>query len=219
MFVLSEYRTISIHHGISAKQQTLYVNGYNRVKIPEDATLALGVYIKEGERILPLVKDRSLNNLYNFDESGSKIPHPDAINSDIVSHENSEEYLYRYGTTSFGGFFGLNASQDRAMNIDYENGEIVFSNQFDKDVVVITYEVNNISCTSANLVRYEFIDVLKSKAKLEMLPFIGSTAYELLEAKTSYKNAKRNMRALLEGLSKADFIAAIRKGIHGSTKN
>lgn len=218
---LSELQQLSIHHRMSAKQVELPVNGYMRASIPEYATYILDVSIKSGERLLPAYKDSKLNKLYNFDGSGNKIAHPTPADEES-STINFLTDFYRDGEIyGVSGYFGLSAPRDRSFNIDLTNSEIVFSNQFDKDVVVVTYAVDPVSTTSANLLTYEYAQVLKAKMRLEYRINQRNrfSRTDVMDAKRDYNTAKRNARSLVYGLSMADFYYAIRRGLHAAPKS
>lgn len=221
--ILTELQRLAIHHKMGAKQQTLTINGYNRVKLPEDFTYLLDLSIKQGERLLPARRDRSLNKLYNFDDQGNKIPFPEADNADeenFVIVNYIDDFYYDYNRYGFGGFFGLSAPQDRSFNVDLTNGEIVFSNQFNRDTIVITYAVDPVSCSSCNLVTSEYVDVLKSygiKKHRERSKFYNQ--YEKQVAERDYLNRKRQMRALIYPVSRATLVHAFRRGYHAAPKS
>ena len=220
---IAELQRLSLHHGYSAKQSLLTINSYNRVSIPSDAGMIIDISIKDGERLLPAVRDTSLNLMYNTDDLGNKIPFPssgDGID-DLVISEFIDDYYRDHSRFGFGGFYGLTAPQDKTFNIDYENSEIVFSNGFDHETIVLTYAVDaSSSGTASTLVRMEFVDTIKSFMKWKYLENNKrSTNYQIEAAREQYVNRKRNMKALVYPVSKADMAFQIRKGIHGSTKN
>jgi len=221
LIALNEMRRLSVHHKMSVKQVELSINGYNRVPIPDDMLYMVDLSIKSGERLLPAVRDRNLNRLYNFDDQGNKIPFPEAVSEEgpeTILVDFLDDYYYDLNRFGFGGYFGLNTPQDRTFNVDYQNGEIVFSNNFHRDTVVLTYATNPVSPTTANLVREEFVDVLKSKMKHSYYQMNQFPQVKIDEAKDDYVNAKRNMRALIYPTTRADLVYQIRRGIHGSLK-
>ena len=221
--VLTELQRLSLHHRMAAKQQQLTINGYNRVKLPEDFAYLIDLSIKQGERILPAKRDRSLNKLYNFDSQGNRIPHPEADSADeenFVIVNYLDDFYYDYNRYGFGGFFGLSAPQDRSFNVDLTNGEIVFSNQFNRDIVVITYAVDPVSCSTCNLVTMEYVDVLKSYAiKMHRERSKFYNIYEKSQAEKHYLNRKRQMRALIYPVSRATLISNFRRGNHAAPKS
>jgi len=221
---LTELQRLSLRHGMSAKQVELPVNDYKRGAFPEDMVHVIDVGIKEGERILPCVMDDSLNKLYNFDGSGNKIAHP-KTGEDDDSRVSLIDYLNDYYNDSqrysIGGFYGLKAPQDRTYGLDFINNEFVFSNQFDRDVFVLTYAVDPVSTSAANIVRYEYVDTIKSYMNMKYKDSKPRmfTLQDRSWARDEYKNQKRAMKSLIYKMSRADFYYSIRKGIHGAIKN
>lgn len=179
--------------------------------------------IIDQERILPAVRDRKLNKLYNFDANGNKIKYPDSGSElessfDVVNF--LDDYFLDYNRYGFGGFFGVNTPQDKTFNVDYINKEIVFSNNFEEDEIVLTYASDPVACSSCNLVRYEFWDVIRKHAKAKFMQLDKYyNQYEKEKAEFEYKLAKKNMRSLIYPISQADLIYSTRRGIHAGIKN
>lgn len=220
---LQELQRLHAHHEVSTKQVRLTINGYNRVAIPSDCLYLVDISIINGERVLPAVRDRKLNRMYNFDAQGNKIAFPDPSDDsdenysivDLIQDNFIERN--RYG---FGGFFGIKSPQDKVFNVDYQNGEIIFSNQFDEDQVVITYAADPVAASTISLVRFEFWDVIRSAMKMNFMKTDKYyNQYEKDNARMEYQNRKRNMRSLIYPVNEADLMYAVRRGIHGSIKN
>jgi hypothetical protein len=217
---LSELQRLAIRHKMSIKQQTLTINSYQRVAIPTDAIYVFDISIKSGERLVPAVRDNSISKQYNYNDAGEKISFPTANNPAFPLVVENDSYFYDRNNYGYGGWFGLNAPMDKTFTIDFENSEIVFSNSFDGDEIVITYTADPASTTSANLVRHEFCDVVKAAAKLKYREASGiHNNYEIEQARNEYINYKMVMKALNKPVSKADLIYRIRRGIHAGTKN
>ena len=218
-----EAQRLSAHHKMSAKQVELTINDYNRVKIPDEAMSLISVSIRSGERLLPVPYDKNLNKLYNTDDQGNKIPFPDPseeADDNFVVVNYLDDYFYDYHRYGAGGFFGLEAPQDNYFNVDYENKEIVFSNDFTKDSVVLTYAVDVITCTTCTLIRFEFWDVIRSyMVKMFHKKNKLSTIYEKQDSDNDYKMRKAQMRTMIYPVGRADFISSIRRGIHGGIKS
>jgi hypothetical protein len=212
---LSETQRLSMNHGMHVKQQSLTINSYNRTSLPEDMLYLIDISVRKGEKLIPAVRDTGLNRMYRFDEFGAKIAFPDATDGSIpIVYETNDPYAYS-SREGFGGFFGLSAPQDRTFNVDYVNSEIVFSNEFTSDEVVITYAADPVTCSTCTLIRYEYVDTLKSYAKMKYHENSGiSNQYQIESARRDYQNRKRNMKALVYPTSKADLIYAVRKGLH-----
>lgn len=218
---LSELQELAVRHKMSAKQIQLTINSYNRVSIPDDCIYVIDVSVKEKERILPAVRDHKLNLLYNTDGSGNKIPHPDSTEGDSITISDIlNDYYLDSNRYSSSGWYGFVSPEDNTFNIDYENSEIVFSNDFDYEAVVLTYAADPASTTAANLVRHEFVPLIKARIRRDyMNREQGFAGYMRQRSDIEYKTEKRNMKSLVYPMTKADFIYAIRKGIHGSTKS
>ena len=220
---IQELQRLAVHHKVGAKQIELTINSYNRVKIPDDCLQVIDISIQEGERLLKVPSDSKLNKLYNTDDQGNKIPFPDPATEDDVQLDFLsffQDYFYDYNRFGRGGYFGLNAPEDKFYNIDYENGEIVFSNDFREDSIVLTYATDPSQCTSCNLVRFEFWDVIRTymiKKFKEHDKYYNQ--YEKESAKMDYINRKRSMKSLIYPVNLADFIVQVRRGIHSGIKS
>ena len=217
---LNEMQRLSMLHKMSIKQQTLTINSYQRVSIPTDAIHIFDVSVKDGEKLIPAVRNENINQLYDFDSDGSKIRYPESSDPPFPIIYESESYFYDRNIYGYGGWFGLNAPLDKGFTIDFQNSEIVFSNNWNAEQVVITYTADPVSTSSANLVRYEFCDTIKSFIKLRYREASGiHNQYEIEAARMEYQNNKRNMKALNKPVSKADLLYNIRRGLHAGPKN
>lgn len=218
---LQELQRLSVHHKVGAKQIELTINSYNRVKIPDDCLKVIDISIRDGERLLKVPSDSKLNKLYNSDNLGNKIPFPNNESDDeidLISY--FQDYFYEYNRFGSGSFFGLNAPEDKFYNIDYNNGEIVFSNDFRKSSIVLTYATDPVKCTSCNLVRFEFWDVIRTYMIMKFKSHDKYyNQYEKDSAKVDYMNRYRNMKSLIYPVNLADFIVQVRRGIHSGIKS
>ena len=222
LYALNELQRMAVHHQMNAKQVTLAINGYDRVKIPTDCLQILDISIKSGDRLLQAVRDSRLNRMYNFDNNGNRIPFPDpgGTNNEEVTIDFLTDLYSERSRYGYGAYFGLSAPERKTFNIDFQNSEIVFSNDFKDDEVVLTYVNDPVTCSSCSLVRFEFWDVIRSYAKMM---FINNdkyyNIYEKRAAFDEYKTRKRNMKSLVYPVSKADLLYSVRRGIHGGLKN
>lgn len=223
MYGLQELQRLHVHHQSNVKQVRLTINGYNRVPIPSDCLYILDISIMNGERILSAARDRNLNRMYNFDSDGNKIAFPDPAEE---SDENFslvdfiDDYFDDRNRYGFGGFFGIKNPQEKVFNVDYQNSEIIFSNEFEDDEVVITYASDPVSQSTISLVRFEFWEVIRRFMRKEfMIRDKYYNQYDKEKEDDEYRKAKRNMKALVYPVSEADLMYSIRRGIHGSIKN
>lgn len=227
-FMIRELNRLSNQFSFFSKRTELQVNSYNRIAIPSGARSIIDVSIRNGERLQSLFEDRSIDTMYYADGAGkfaleggeSVLPFPDAA-------EFSNGYLQYYdrngnliSSTPDTPWYGLSQGEDKAFTIDYNNNELVFTNVFNEnDVIIITYESAPVSTTAANTVHYMFVETLKTAAHYNNLKFSGQPEYRIERAHRDYKNAKRVLQDHLEPFSYADLMQSFRKGLHMGLKN
>ena len=227
-FMIRELNRLSSQFKFFSKQTELTVNSFNRASIPATARGIIDVSIRNGERTESLFEDSSLTKMYYVDGAGkttnevgdTPIPFP-------VAAEFSEGYLQYYDTngniissTPDTPWYGLSQGEDKAFTIDYTNNELVFSNVFsENDIIVLTYEVDPVDTTAANSVHYMFVETLKTAAHYSHLKFSGQPEYRIERARRDYINAKRVLKDHIEPFSYADLMQSFRKGLHMGLKN
>lgn len=230
------YYTRYLHHALritdelamdfnlgNVKTAILSVTEYQRAILPNDFVDIIDVSAKQGERLLPLERDRILNKNYNRDESGNKIAYPMDTNINYDSEFNynliaSGNNLNTRGEL-VGRYYGKQRKPLLMYDIDTVNSEIVFSNTVSLTEVSITYITSAVSKSSANVVTPYAVDVITKyiamKASIAEGGRIGSTQLTKME----FDNALRKFRSRMNSMDYAEVIGLIRKGIHGSIKN
>jgi len=230
------YYTRYLHHALritdelsmdynmgNIKMVKLNLTSYQRAVLPNDFIDLVDVSAKQGERLLPLERDRTLNKMYNYDESGSRIPYP----SDTTLNYDSE---FNYNLISggnnlntrgelIGRYYGKQRKPLLMYDIDTINSEIVFSNTTTFTEITLVYISSAVSKSSANLVTPYATDVITKYVQMKATQVDGGRIGMLQIYKQDFENARRIFRARMNSMDYAEMVGLIRKGIHGSLKN
>lgn len=230
------YYSRYLHHGLrildelsldfdigNVKSVELDVTSYNRAVLPADYVDYIDVSAKNGERLLPLERDRALNKRYNYDAQGNKIAYPDA--TPIGVYEEISTLLLSGGRTinfrgeQTGRLYGRTRKPALVFDIDTTNQEIVFGNGITLTKVTLTYMTTGVSKTSANAVTPYATDVVTKYIKLMATKAEGGRLGDIQLSEIDYKNALRKFRARMHSMDTTEILGAIRTGIHGTIKN
>lgn len=227
-FMIREMNRFGQQFTFFSKQTELQVNSYNRIAIPAECRGIIDVSIRDGERLQSLFRDEGINKMYYVDSAGkfaleggdTPLPFPE-------SAELTQSLLHYYDrngslvtSTPNTPWYGLSSGEDKAFTVDYNNNELVFTNAFNEnDVIVITYETAPVSTSAANTVNYMFVETLKTAAHHNHLKFSGAPDYRIERARQDYINAKRQLKDHLAPFSYADLMELHRKGLHMGIKS
>jgi hypothetical protein len=230
------YYTRYLHHALritdelsmdynmgNIKMVKLNLTSYQRAVLPNDFIDLVDVSAKQGERLLPLERDRTLNKMYNYDVSGNRIPYP----SDTTLNYDSE---FNYNLISggnnlntrgelIGRYYGKQRKPLLMYDIDTINSEIVFSNTTTFTEITLVYISSAVSKSSANLVTPYATDVITKYVQMKATQVDGGRIGMLQIYKQDFENARRIFRARMNSMDYAEMVGLIRKGIHGSLKN
>jgi hypothetical protein len=230
------YYTRYLHHALrimdelsmdydlgNVKSTVLSVTSYQRALLPTDFIDVVDVSAKHGERLLPMERDRTLNKIYNRDDSGNKIPYPTDEN---INYDSEFNYNLISGANNLntrgeliGRFYGKQRKPLLVYDIDTTNSEIVFSNTVSLSEVTLTYITSAVSKSSANVVTPYATDVITKYVQMMAAKAEGGTLGKFQLSKQEFDNARRVFRARMNSMDYAEIIGLIRKGIHGSLKN
>lgn len=230
------YYTRYLHHALritdelsmdsnmgNVKMVKLNLTSYQRAVLPSDFIDLVDVSAKQGERLLPLERDRTLNKMYNYDDSGNRIPYP----SDTTLNYDSEfNYNLITGGNNLntrgeliGRYYGKQRKPLLMYDIDTINSEIVFSNTTTFTEITLVYISSAVSKSSANLVTPYATDVITKYVQMKAAQADGGRIGMLQIYKQDFENARRIFRARMNSMDYAEVVGLIRKGIHGSLKN
>jgi hypothetical protein len=230
------YYTRYLHHALritdelsmdynmgNIKMVKLNLTSYQRAVLPNDFIDLVDVSAKQGERLLPLERDRTLNKMYNYDVSGNRIPYPfdttlnydSEFNYNLISGGNN---LNTRGEL-IGRYYGKQRKPLLMYDIDTINSEIVFSNTTTFTEITLVYISSAVSKSSANLVTPYATDVITKYVQMKATQVDGGRIGMLQIYKQDFENARRIFRARMNSMDYAEMVGLIRKGIHGSLKN
>ncbi len=212
------YYTRYLHHALritdelsmdfnlgNVKTAELDVTSYQRAILPSDYIDFIDVSAKEGEKILPLERERNLNKRYNYDTAGNKIVYPSSVST------NEDELIRMH--------YGRERVPKLIFDIDEVNQEIVFGNEMSLTKVTLTYLTSAVSRSTANVVTPYATDVITKYVQMMAVKAEGTTLGKYQLAKQEYDNARRIFRSRMNATDFAEVLGSIRNGIVGSLKN
>lgn len=215
---------LSLHFPIgSVKTIELDLTSYNRAILPADFVDVINVDAKNGERIIPLERDRQLNKQYNYDSSGNKIPYPSAAPFGI--YEELSNILVSGGRTinfrgeQTGRLYGRTRKPALVYDIDTLNQELVFGNGIELTKVTLTYMTTAVSMSTNNLVTPYATDVIIKYIKFMARKAENGRLGSIASAESEYHNALRKFKSVMYSIDFAEIIGSIRNGYHNTIKN
>lgn len=230
------YYTRYLHHGLrivdelandfnmgNIKMVELDVTSYNRAILPADYVDFIDVSAKNGERVLPMERERTLNKMYNYDTEGNKIAYPSNLS---VNYDAEINYNLISGSNNMntrgelvGRYYGRKRSPKFTFDIDETNQEIVFSNDMILSKVTLVYMTTGVSRSSANVVTPYATDVIIKYMDYKAIKAEGGSVGATQLAEQEFYNARRVFRSRMNATDYASILGQIRNGIYGSLKN
>jgi hypothetical protein len=224
-YALREAEELSITYPVmgNVKLAELTVLDSMRAALPVDFSSYLDVYVKSGEKLKALTRDKTLNLIPNLNDSDEVIAYPSSSTTIVINGDAEEGgIVLTAGGDHAGGIYGATDRSGISFNIDEVNDQIVFSNILTSTTVVLLYRTKGISTTIANVVHPFAIDAIEKAIHHKREKYgnkLEKTPYGRNEAHEDYKIAKRKMRARLFGMTAADMLRGIRDGIQATIKN
>jgi hypothetical protein len=215
---------LSLHFDLgNIKSTELELTSYKRVPLPADFIDVVNVDAKNGERSIPLERDRLLNKRYNFDDSGNKIPYP-AETPLGVYEEYSASLLSMGKTINFRGeqtgrLYGRIRKPAMVYDIDTLNQELVFGNDMPLTKVTLIYITNAVSMSNANVVTPYATDVITKYIKWMARKAENGRLGSIASAENEYQNALRKFKSTMYSIDYAEILGSIRSGYHATIKN
>lgn len=211
-----------LHYAVAALQELsvttigkvnsveLTVNTYKAVPLPCDYVDWVKVGYKAGERIRPLINDRSLNHLYNY-ENNQKVPHD--ISTDLDGRgivDIQEPYL----STEDEMDFGVRTDRgDFRFCVMKERDEMQLSADYPYETVILQYIDGGTGSNAATEVEPLAQDTIEKYILWQKAVHTRSTGEgERMAAEKRYTDSLRLLRARTSDLTPEEVVHAVRSG-------
>ena len=200
-------QTVTLSGGVNAR----------RADIPSDCQYIVDLGKQEGERVLPMVRDKSLNKKFNTNSDDERIAYPSAnyglISGIYTADDNGDsERAVDHSLNHYGGIYGLSIDGDYKWDIDMINGEIVFSNNCSpSDTYILTYVPTVVSNSVANVVPRPVDIRIKEYILLRRLESIGAPDIMIRRQRQNYTNAKRKVASNQNPIRYVDIVNKINR--------
>lgn len=194
-----------------------------RAELPVDVQYIVDLGMQEGERILPMVRDKALNKKFNTNSDDERIAYPSAnygLLSGVYDADTGDDSTRAidHALNNYGGIYGLSVDSDYKWDIDMINGEIVFSNNCPTaNTYVLTYVPTVVSSSVANVVPRPVDLRIKEYILLRRLESIGAPDVAVRRQRQNYINAKNKVARNQNPLRYVDIINKINR-IHAAPK-
>lgn len=199
-----------INLGTNVKAQVLDVSVTGRILIPVDATSVIGLYVENGDKILPMAPSDDINPLVLKDNTGTAVKRN--AESGIVYY--SADYYFDAITNDKGEYSGRNFGipAEQAYKYKLIDGEIQLDTRLSLECVLVVYTTNGLSVTDVNMVH----PLAEEAIKL----FIDSRWTERGQKKgiwekrnedNAFLNEKRLLKGRINGLTWAQYLSTIRE--------
>jgi hypothetical protein len=209
-FAVAGLKEISVTTIGKVNSVELTVSDYKAVQLPCDYVDWIKVGYKAGERIRPLIYDKGLNHLYNYDSSNQKIPYDtsNTLDGTIEDGYLSVEQSF-YDTPDFG---------IRTDRLDYnfcvmkERGEIQLSADYPYETVILQYIDGGASGDAATEVEPLAQDAIEKYILWQKAVHSRISEGEKAQAERRYIRAIKMLRAQTSDLTRDEIVHAVRSG-------
>jgi hypothetical protein len=219
-------KELHFDYPLNVKTVKLEATTYGAIIAPSDFVDVVSVLFKDGDRIIPLTADASINPLYNYDESGNKVKHNlpkrfnqerhlDDVAQSFTSHTNSHG-------ENIGRYFGYNHGKEFAYTLVRERGELQLSTTTTTTEIYMTYVTDGVVTTAMNTIHPYAVETLKLYCHWKMAtyfnPFGRARYMDIQSARREFYNAKRILRARFNEMGLEEIVASSRI-VHQGLKN
>lgn len=199
-----------INLGTNVKAQLIDVTETGRLLIPSDATSVIGLYIENGDKILPMAYSDDIHPIVKKDDTGTPVKRD--LEPGIIYY--SADYYYDSVSNDKGEYTGRNFGVPSAQPYKFKiiDGEIQLDTRLQLDCVLVIYTTNGLSVTDVNMVH----PLAEEAIKL----FIDSRWNERGQKKgiwekrnedNAFLNEKRLLKGRINGLTWAQYLSTVRE--------
>lgn len=199
--------------------ESLPVNSYGAIDLPDDFVDDLGLCLAIGNQLQQIPKDFNINPLRNINSSGAFIPYSNVSDPSTVYGIN-QQALWFWNVNDWGEptgrFFGAPGGVWQGYQIIRERRQIQLTNCLNAQGVILQYISDGQRADNATQIDPQATRCIQTFIDWQRGP--SATIKDSAEARTFY-NEKRTLRARLNPLTKADILNIIRNSFVSSPKS
>tara|TARA_R110000772_G_scaffold257495_4_gene374369 strand:- start:1739 stop:2485 length:747 start_codon:yes stop_codon:yes gene_type:complete len=209
---ISGYKKLceDINLGTNIKAQVIDVSTTNRLLIPTDAVSVIGLYVENGDKILPMSISNDINPLVLKDSTGTPVKR----NQESGLTYYSPDYLYGATSNDRGEYVGRDFGIPNNQPYKYRliDGEIQLDVRVNATCILVVYATNGLSVTDVNMVHPLAEQAIKFYVEWKWSERNREKGiWEKRNAESAYLNEKRLLKGRIVGLTWAEYLTTIRE--------
>jgi hypothetical protein len=198
----------------NVKADLINVDETNKMLVPLDCTQVIGIYIENGDKILPISRTDNINPLTLNNDQG------DPVRRSIQQRFYNESislvdisYYFSSRLNDKGEYLGraFGFPSEQPYKWQQFGNEIRLDVRIHTDCVLMVYNTNGLSTTVKNVVHPLAEEAIKSFIDWKMWSSQKKGVWEGRDAKSNYFNEKKKLYGRIHGLRWDEYIATIRE--------
>lgn len=209
---ISGYKKLceDINLGTNVKAQLIDVTSTNRATLPSGAISVIGLYVENGDKILPMSNSDDINPLVLKDSTGTPVKRDQEASTLFYN----ADYYYGSTTNDKGEYVGRSFGVPKTQPYKYKviEGELQLDVRINTDCVLVVYTTNGLSVTDVNMVHPLAEQAIKNYIDWKWTERGQKKGiWEKRNEETAYLNEKRLLKGRIVGLTWAEYLATIRE--------
>lgn len=199
-----------INLGSNVKAALLDVTNTGRLLMPSDAIDLIGVYIENGDKILPMSNSEDINPLVLKDNTGTPVKR--GVQQDTTYYE--VDYYYAASVNDKGSYVGRNFGNPTPQPYKYKRtgNEVQFDTRLNLDCVLVIYMTNGLGVTDQTMVHPMSEQAIKLYLDWKWTERgYKKGIWEKKNEESAFLNEKRLLYGRLNGLTWAEYMSTIRE--------
>jgi len=199
-----------INLGTNVKAVVIDVTNTGRMIAPPDCTSVIGLYIQNGDKIMPMSQSDDINPLIKRDDTGTPVKRDQEEGSVYYG----ADYYYEAVTNDKGEYTGRDFGTPAAQPFKYRqiDGEIQLDTRIETSCVLVVYTTNGLSVTDVNMVHPLAEEAIKLYIDAKWSERGQKKGiWEKKNEEGAFLNEKRLLKGRINGLTWAQYISTIRE--------
>lgn len=201
--------------GTNVKAEYIDVDATGRLQVPATSTQVIGVYVENGDKILPLSREDTINPLTKLNEAGDPVKRgvEERLISDNVTLTEIGYFYYNNANDKgewLGREFGRPSNQP--WNYQQFNGEIQLDTALNLDCVLVLYNTNGLKVSEANVIHPLAEQAIKFYMDWNFTDRgVKKGIWEKQNDGKAYYNEKRALYGRISGLTWSEYLKTVRE--------
>lgn len=200
---------------INVKADLIGVDPTNKILVPLDCVQVIGLYVENGDKILPISRTDTINPLTLNNEQGDPIrrPLPERIYKENVSLVDIG-YYYNTRINDKGEYLGRNFGTPSEQPYQWQQfgNEIRLDVRINTDCILMVYVTDGLKTTEKNVVHPLAEEAIKTFIDWKWMDKGQRKGiWEKRGDKSNYFTEKRNLYGRIHGLKWDEYIRTVRE--------